>query len=87
MKADEVPPKFRKSKSIRLKPRRNIPFNFPSWLLNVHSVRALNSLYYWYGNRRPERQVVDWDSYFYPLDAILGWNKSTDAMALRSFSA
>lgn len=76
MKADEVPPKFRKSqKSITFKPKRNIPFNFPSSILNVHSVRAFNSLYYWYGKRRPERQVVDWDSYFYPLDAILGWNK------------
>lgn len=75
-KPDEVPPKFRNSpRSIALKPKRNIPVNFPSWILNAHSVRAFNALYYWYGKRRPDRQIVDWDSYFYPLDSILGWNK------------
>ena len=25
--------------------------------------------------RRDAHEVVDWDSYFYPLDAILGWNR------------
>ncbi len=75
-KVADVPPKYRKSPlSIARKSKRNIPINFPSWALNTLSVRMFNALYYWRGKQGPERQVVDWDSYFYPLDAILGWNK------------
>ncbi|MEN8831487.1 FAD-binding oxidoreductase [Pacificibacter sp.] len=75
-KVADVPSKYRKSPlSIARKSKRNIPINFPSWALNTYSVRMFNALYYWRGKQGPERQVVDWDSYFYPLDAILGWNK------------
>ena len=52
-----------------------VAIEFPRWVLNGLSVRTFNSLYYWNGKRKPERRLVDWDSYFYPLDAILGWNK------------
>jgi FAD/FMN-containing dehydrogenase len=38
-------------------------------------VRIFNALYYWNGKRKRKRQVIDWDRYFYPLDAILGWNR------------
>ena len=76
--ADEtaVPPQHRKT-PLYIPPKRklNIPTEFPGWALNSFSVRAFNALYYWNGKRKPERQLVDWDSYFYPLDAILGWNK------------
>lgn len=57
-------------------PRRlAVPFTFPSWVLNPLTVRMFNSLYYWKhlpkvkeGKRHPE-------SFFYPLDAILHWNR------------
>jgi decaprenylphospho-beta-D-ribofuranose 2-oxidase len=71
-----VPSQYRKSLlHIPPKSKLSIPTEFPSWALNSFSVRAFNALYYWNGKRKPERQLVDWDSYFYPLDAILGWNK------------
>lgn len=59
------------------KPKRklSIPFDFPSFTLNRFSVRAFNALYYWAGARKTGTQLVDWDSYFYPLDALLGWNR------------
>jgi decaprenylphospho-beta-D-ribofuranose 2-oxidase len=57
------------------KRKKSVPFNLPSGLLNTVTARAFNALYYWKGSRTPVTQLVDWDSYFYPLDAILGWNK------------
>jgi decaprenylphospho-beta-D-ribofuranose 2-oxidase len=30
---------------------------------------------YWREKRVSKQQIVDWDSYFYPLDALLGWHK------------
>lgn len=57
------------------KRRKSLPFTLPSAILNSVTVRAFNALFYWYGSRKRRTQLVDWDSYFYPLDAILGWNK------------
>lgn len=60
---------------IKSKRKLSVPFDFPSLALNRLSVRAFNALYYWAGARKTGAQLVDWDSYFYPLDAILGWNR------------
>lgn len=74
--ADSVPTKFRRSPLLTpLKAKRIVPFSFPNWTLNAHTVRMFNALYYWRGKRVAKQQIVDWDSYFYPLDALLGWNK------------
>lgn len=71
-----VPSQYHKT-PLHISPKRklSIPVKFPSWALNSLSVRAFNTLYYWNGKRKRGQQLVDWDSYFYPLDAILGWNK------------
>lgn len=60
---------------IKAKRKLSIPIDFPAFTLNSLSVRAFNALYYWAGARKSGAQLVDWDSYFYPLDAILGWNR------------
>jgi len=62
---------------FRIRPRRklSVPMNFPALALNRFTVRAFNALYYRAGARKPGVRLVDWDSYFYPLDAILGWNR------------
>ena len=52
-----------------------MPFDAPTFALNTYSVRAFNALYYRAGRRKSGTQRVDWDSYFYPLDAILEWNR------------
>ncbi|MGL3607528.1 FAD-binding oxidoreductase [Rhizobium sp. G187] len=57
------------------KRKLTIPLDAPPGLLNTWSVRAFNALYYANGRRKPKESLVDWDSYFYPLDAILGWNR------------
>jgi len=54
---------------------RSVPFECPGWMLNRVTVRAFNALYYWNGARRRGETLVDWDTYFYPLDTILGWNR------------
>ena len=60
---------------IKNKSSKSIPFDMPNWLLNHFSISAFNSLYYWNGKRKVGEELVDWDTYFYPLDAILGWNR------------
>lgn len=50
-----------------------VPFNFPSWALNRWSIRTFNDLYY--SQHPTAKEIVDYDSFFYPLDAILEWNR------------
>jgi decaprenylphospho-beta-D-ribofuranose 2-oxidase len=54
---------------------KSMPFTLPSGMLNGVTTRAFNALYFWRGSRKAGTQLVDWDRYFYPLDAVLGWNK------------
>lgn len=54
---------------------RRVPFNAPGFALNPYTVRAFNALYYYKGSRKAGVHLVDWDSYFYPLDGILDWNR------------
>ncbi|MEO0917730.1 MAG: FAD-binding protein, partial [Pseudomonadota bacterium] len=52
-----------------------MPLDAPSWSLNRWSLRAFNALYYRKGSAPPLERVIDYDRYFYPLDAILRWNR------------
>jgi decaprenylphospho-beta-D-ribofuranose 2-oxidase len=56
------------------KPRVAVPLDFPSWSLNTLSVSAFNTLYY---AKHPQRlqTIMDYDSFFYPLDSVLHWNR------------
>lgn len=60
--------------SIPAKRHLSIPCDMPTFLLNPLTVRAFNALYYRAGERQSGARLVDWDSYFYPLDAIQRWN-------------
>jgi decaprenylphospho-beta-D-ribofuranose 2-oxidase len=56
--------------------RVSVPSLAPVWLLNRTSIRAFNDLYFRRGvARKGMAQLVDWDSYFFPLDAIANWNR------------
>ena len=57
------------------KKRRKMPFDLPSFTLNALTIRAFNTLYYWAGSRSTGPRLVDWETYFYPLDTILEWNR------------
>lgn len=64
---DEIPeePKF--------KPK-SLPFEFP--FINGATTRAFNELYYGKQQFKIERQIEHYDSFFYPLDAALNWNRA-----------
>ncbi|MDR3272976.1 MAG: FAD-binding oxidoreductase [Flavobacteriaceae bacterium] len=62
---------LKSKKKIKL----NVPFNFPSFVLNTLTVKAFNFLYYFKQRKKIINNVVDYDSFFYPLDAIYNWNR------------
>jgi len=53
-----------------------MPMDAPAFALNPLSVKAFNAAIY-YGRQRARRMahVVPYNPFFYPLDAILGWNR------------
>ncbi len=52
-----------------------VPFDFPSFVLNPLTVRAFNTLYYHKQFATRSRRTVDYEPFFYPLDALLHWNR------------
>lgn len=57
------------------KPRLTVPFNLPSFILNTFTVKAFNWLYYGKNFKKEINNVVPYEPFFYPLDAILHWNR------------
>ena len=55
-------------------PRWNLWLDFPSGTLNGLTVKAFNAFYYGLARTR-SRQLVNFEKFFYPLDAILHWNR------------
>jgi decaprenylphospho-beta-D-ribofuranose 2-oxidase len=53
----------------------NFPFNLPSWVLNVYTVKAFNFLFYAKNFKKEINNVIGYEPFFYPLDAILHWNR------------
>lgn len=70
-----------------MRPRRmkRVPFDFPSFAMSGPAVKAFNALYYGSGLRKAGDSIVDWDSYFYPLDAVLNWNRVYGRKGLLQF--
>jgi len=52
-----------------------IPFFFPDFILNSFTVKIFNWLYYSKQNRKEVKQIVDYETFFYPLDFVHDWNK------------
>jgi FAD/FMN-containing dehydrogenase len=68
---------FSGSNPLQTKPKRtrSLPFDFPSWVLNPLSIKLFNKLYYYKESRKTAPFLSDYDSYFYPLDALGNWNR------------
>lgn len=52
-----------------------VPIDFPEFVLNSLSIKLFNTAYY---NRQIKREKTffsDFNSFFYPLDSVLDWNK------------
>jgi FAD/FMN-containing dehydrogenase len=52
-----------------------VPFAFPEFALNRVSVKAFNTLYYVLNAAKKGTRYVDYDPFFYPLDAVRDWNR------------
>ena len=62
---------------LQLKPKRRlkVSFDLPAGLLNRYTVSCFNALYYARLRSRQVHSVVDYDSFFYPLDFLKDWNR------------
>jgi decaprenylphospho-beta-D-ribofuranose 2-oxidase len=62
---------------LRLPEKKPItfPITLPSFILNPYTVKAFNFLYYAKNTRRELNNIVSYEPFFYPLDAILNWNR------------
>ncbi len=67
---DEAPKRFPKPH-----PRISFPMDLPSWALGRPSVAAFNEAFYWKHLPREMTQLLHWETFFYPLDAIGDWNR------------
>ncbi|MBL4586877.1 MAG: FAD-binding oxidoreductase [Flavobacteriales bacterium] len=57
------------------KPVFGLPFNLPSWTLNKWTVKAFNALFYGKVRKTDSTAIIDFESYFYPLDVLNNWNR------------
>ena len=72
----ELDEKQKKKKlDVHGKMKITFPFNLPSWVLNTLTVKAFNFLYYGKNFKKEINNVVPYEPFFYPLDAILHWNR------------
>jgi len=55
---------------------RALPFELPNGALNPWTASLFNRAYYWQHLRRRARRLVAPDPFFYPLDAVLHWNRA-----------
>jgi FAD/FMN-containing dehydrogenase len=60
---------------IKQKMKFNVLFNFPDFALNRLTMTAFNLAYYHHHPARPVKCLIDYDTFFYPLDAIVNWNR------------
>jgi len=53
----------------------SLPVDLPGLALNALTVRAFNEVYHRTARRKAGRATVSYEPFFYPLDAIGGWNR------------
>jgi len=52
-----------------------VPFDFPGFALNSWTIRGFNAVYNAIHSTTGKHLLVDYDSFFYPLDSIHNWNR------------
>jgi L-gulonolactone oxidase len=62
-------------RTLHRPPRLQIPFDAPPWLLNRLTVRAHNLARFTAKAALQGRRRTHYDAFFFPLDAIGGWNR------------
>jgi len=70
---DEIPKDWKLPRLNRLPPLlRTMPINLPGFVLNRWTISAFNTFYY---KKTRQSQLIDYQPFFYPLDAILEWKR------------
>ena len=72
--AAEVAPPARDPLAAPARRPLSVPFDLPALALNSLTVSAFNAVYY-AGHANGSGRLVDFDRFFYPLDAIRDWNR------------
>ncbi|WBV60165.1 FAD-binding oxidoreductase [Chryseobacterium camelliae] len=70
-------PQHLKEKPLRLKKKFEpaVPFYFPGFILNKLTVKIFNLLYFKKQTKKEVKSIVDYETFFYPLDVVNDWNK------------
>ena len=53
----------------------SVPFYFPNFVLNALTVKIFNFLYYKKQAKKEVKNFIDYETFFYPLDAVNDWNR------------
>lgn len=62
-------------RKMATKKQYQLPFNFPSGVLNRITIRTFNELYYSKNTKNTSPYLSHYQHYFYPLDKIKYWNR------------
>ena len=73
--ADLDAAKAQKPYYLKAKQPLSIPCDFPSLALNTFSVKAFNTLYYGKAPQGTTKNIVSYNTFFYPLDSLSHWNR------------
>jgi FAD/FMN-containing dehydrogenase len=71
--------------TVSAKPKLVFPFDAPGFALNRASVSAFNALYFHKQIQPRVTALQDYEPFFYPLDAVLHWNRMYGRRGLLQF--
>lgn len=66
-------------------PHLAVPMDMPELMLNRYTVAAFNELYYHRQISKVVHASLDYEPFFYPLDAVLKWNRIYGSAGLMQF--
>lgn len=72
--AVDLPPKLARRRASAAR-RWRVPMDFPAWWLNGASMRLFNAAIFANGRRQAGEAFIAAEKFFFPLDAILDWNR------------
>ena len=75
MRGNHAEPEPRMSPGARKPRTARLSFDAPACFLNRLTVKAFNTAYYYAQFQKKVQKVVHYEPFFYPLDAVQGWNR------------
>ncbi len=60
---------------IHSEPKWSVPGFIPSFFLNPLSIKVFNQLFFTRHKLASKSSIVEYDTFFYPLDFVRGWNR------------